>query len=283
LTRLLEIDSEQFSENFARNPFTVRHNLTEHPLLSVESLAKLADRIPAASVEHNRGDVPEVLASGDAPQVDLTPGEIARGIETNGCWMVLKHIEQDPEYKALLDETLDEVVPLVSDREGGMHRREGFVFLSAPNSVTPSHIDPEHNFLLQIRGSKEMHVGSFSDPKAEQEMLEHYYAGGHRNLEWKPEDATNYPLDPGNGIYVPVHAPHFVRNGPAVSVSLSITWFTPAIERNARVHALNSRIRKLGITPLPPGRRPASDQAKASAAKALAAARRTVRGAKRAA
>ena len=66
MTRLLEIDSEQFSEHFARDPFTVRHTLTEHPLLSVESLAKLADRIPAASVEHNRGDVPEVLAGDEA-------------------------------------------------------------------------------------------------------------------------------------------------------------------------------------------------------------------------
>jgi hypothetical protein len=278
LTRHLEIDSEQFTTDFARRPFTVEHNLTGHPLLSVESLAQLADRIPDDSVEHNRGDVPEVLASADAPKADLTPGEIARGIETNGCWMVLKHIEQDPAYKQLLDETLDEVEPLVSDREGGMHKREGFVFLSAPNSVTPSHIDPEHNFLLQIRGWKEMHVGSFSDPQSEQELLERYYGGGHRNLHWKPEDATTYRLDPGHGVYVPVHAPHFVRNGDAVSVSLSITWYTPAIERAARVHALNARLRKLGISPIAPGRRIASDQAKAGAVRALAAARRTVRG-----
>jgi hypothetical protein len=278
LTRLLEIDAEQFATSFAREPFTVRHGLTEHPLLSVESLAQLADRVPSGSVEHNRGDVPEVLSSGEAPREDLSPGEIARGIETNGCWMVLKHIEQDPEYKQLLDETLDEVAPLVNDREGGMHRREGFIFLSAPNSVTPSHIDPEHNFLLQVRGWKEMNVGRFGDPKAEQELLERYYSGGHRNLEWKPEDATTYRLDPGHGIYVPVHAPHFVRNGDSVSVSLSITWFTPSIERDARVHALNARLRKLGISPLAPGRRAASDHAKAGAAKALAAARRTVRG-----
>ena len=251
MTRLLEIDAEQFAEHFARDPFTVRHALTEHPLLSVESLAQLADRIPADSVEHNRGDVPEVLAGGDAPQVDQTPGEIARGIETNGCWMVLKHIEQDPEYKPLLDETLDEVAPLVSDREGGMHQREGFIFLSAPNSVTPSHIDPEHNFLLQVRGWKEMHVGSFTDAGRR--------AGDARALlQRRPPQPRveargrpNYRLDPGDGIYVPVHAPHFVRNGDAVSVSLSITWFTPAIERNAKVHALNARLRSSAWTRRP--------------------------------
>jgi hypothetical protein len=278
LTRLLNIDAQEFAANFARRPFTVEHALTDHPLLSTESIALLADRIPAASVEHNRGDVPEVLGDADAPRVDLSPGQIARGIETNGCWMVLKRIEQDPEYKRLLDETLDEVAPLVSDREGGMHRREGFIFLSAPNSVTPSHIDPEHNFLLQVRGWKEMHVGSIGDPEKEQALLERYHSGGHRNLDWKPEEATAYRLDPGRGIYVPVHAPHFVRNGDQVSVSLSITWFTPTIERNARVHALNARLRRLGISPKAPGQRVATDKVKAGAAGAMAAARRVVRG-----
>lgn len=279
MTRLLEIDPAAFGENFARRPFAVRHNLGDDARLSVEAVAALADRLPEASIEHNRGQVPLVLASGEAPRIeDATPGEIARDIETNGCWMVLKNIEQDPEYDRLLDETLDEVAPFVADREGGMGLREGFIFLSAAGAVTPVHFDPEHNFLLQIRGWKEMHVGRFTDPKAEQQMLEHYYAGGHRNLDLKPEESTNYRLDPGNGIYVPVHAPHYVRNGDAVSVSLSITWFTPAIERNARVHGLNARLRRLGLAPAAPGQRAASDQAKASAAKVLAAARRTVRG-----
>jgi hypothetical protein len=280
LSQLLHIDQQRLAEDFGRRPFMVEHSLTDHPLLSVESIARLADRIPAGSVEHNRGDVPEVLADGEAERADLSPGEIARGIETNGCWMVLKHIEHDEEYNRLLDETLDEVAPLVSDREGGMQRREGFIFLSAPGSVTPSHIDPEHNFLLQIRGWKEMHVGRLpnGDGDGEQRVLEHYYgSGGHRNLESKPEDAANFRLDPGQGIYVPVHAPHFVRNGDAVSVSLSITWFTPTLVRNARVHALNARLRRLGIAPQPPGARPSADRAKAGMANALAAARRTVR------
>jgi cupin superfamily protein len=263
VTRLLEIDPQQFNEHFARDPFTVRHNLTDHPLLSVESLAKLADRIPAAGVEHNRGDVPEVLASGEAPKVDLTPGEIARGIETNGCWMVLKHIEQDPEYKALLDETLDEVVPLVSDREGGMHRREGFVFLSAPNSVTPSHIDPEHNFLLQIRGVKEMNIGRFPDRAWALRELDRYHDGGHRNLDQIPPLSSRNVMHPGQGVYVYPFAPHWVNNGPEPSVSLSITFRTDKSERDEAVHVLNARLRKRGLHPRPLGDAPAIDRAKA--------------------
>jgi hypothetical protein len=276
MTQLLDIPHTDFAQD-GRSPQPIRHHLAEHELLSVEAVAALADRLPASTVEHALAKGIGVVVPGGATTLDASPGEVARGIESNGCWMVLKHIEQDPEFKRLLDETLDEVAPLVSDREGGMHHREGFIFLSAPNSVTPSHIDPEHNFLLQIRGWKEMHVGSFGDAKAEQELLERYYSGGHRNLDWKPEEATTYRLDPGHGVYVPVHAPHFVRNGDGVSVSLSITWYTPAVERAARVHALNSRLRRLGISPAAPGKRAASDQAKAGAVKAISAAKRTVK------
>ena len=33
--------------------------------------------------------------------------------------------------------------------------REAFIFISSPNTVTPYHMDPEYNFLLQIRGTKD--------------------------------------------------------------------------------------------------------------------------------
>jgi JmjC domain len=280
LTELLSIDRATFDADFATRPFRVEHALADHPLLSLDSIGALADRVPEASVEHNRGNVPEVVDADAVERVELTPGEIARTIDTNGCWMVLKNIEQDPQFKGLLDETLDQVAPLVAGREGGMRRREGFIFLSAPNSVTPSHIDPEHNFLLQVRGWKEMHVGSFADAATEQRVLEAYHSGGHRNLEWAPDSATAYRLDPGQGIYVPVHAPHFVRNGDAVSISLSITWYTPAVDRAARVHALNARLRKLRLSPQPPGRRQAADHAKAGAVVALGAAKRVARARK---
>ena len=40
---------------------------------------------------------------------------------------------------------------------------EGFIFVSSPGSVTPYHIDPERNFLLQVRGNKTMHMFDGSD------------------------------------------------------------------------------------------------------------------------
>lgn len=261
--RLLDLDPAAFAEHFAARPMALRHGLVDHPLLTLDALGDLADALPADQVEHNLGAVPEVLGRDTAaPQADLTPGEVARSIDTNGCWMVLKRVEQVPAYRALLDACLDEVAPLVQDREGGMAHREAFVFLSAAGSVTPSHIDPEHNFLLQVRGTKDMVVGAFPDPATEQRELERYHSGSHRNLDWRPDEATTFPMAPGDGVYVPVHAPHLVRNGPSPSISFSITWYTPAVQQAQRLHQVNARLRRLHLSPGMPGRRPRADRLK---------------------
>jgi len=125
MTAVLQIDPAGFQAHFARSPYAVRHTLADHPLLALERVARLADALPPEQVEHNLGQVPELLPGGEAPRLNASPGEVARGIHDNGCWMVLKYVETDPEYRRLLHETLDEVAPLVSDREGPMRRREG--------------------------------------------------------------------------------------------------------------------------------------------------------------
>ena len=153
MENVLIIDSDAFAAAFGRGPLAVGHQLTAHTLLGPDAIAELADLLPTSKVEHNRGDVPALLADVDAPRLDATPGEIARGIETNGCWMVLKNIELQPDYERLLGDSLDELVPYLDPREGRMLQREGFIFLSAPGSITPSHVDPEHNLLLQVRGT----------------------------------------------------------------------------------------------------------------------------------
>jgi hypothetical protein len=268
MTRILDIDPEQFRENFAKGSFSVHHNLGEHPLLTVEGVAELADELPEASVEHNTGKVDKVVGDREVDRLDLAPGEIARGIDTNGCWMVLKNIEQVPRYHALLDELLDEVTPLVDDREGGMNLREGFVFLTAPGSTTPAHTDHEHNFLLQIRGPKHFHVGTFHDEVVHQRQIERMYSGA-RNLDRLPDDPELYDLAPGDGLYVAPCAPHWVETLDQVSVSLSITFRTPVTEAASQVHAINRHLRRLPIQPLMPGRSPSRDRLKIGAFKTL--------------
>jgi len=262
---LLHIDDrDAFINGFAREPVAVRHSLVDHPLLTLESIAELADSLPLASVERHRADLP-VVAPGGAPNIEGAPSETVRQIETNGCWMVLWYLEQVPAYKALLDAILDEAEASLGGRDGGMQRREAFLFLSAPNAITPVHFDPEHNFLLQIRGTKNMNVCPWDDPSSEQRELDRYHDGGHRNLDVMPKESKTFSLAPSHGVYVPPWRPHWVQNGDAVSISLSITFRTAVSERAERVHTVNARLRRLHLSPRPAGSSERVDRAKESA------------------
>lgn len=282
MTELVKVDREALVANFGREPFAVEHALVEHPLLSLERIAQLADSLSEPQVESNPGEIPEVVPDGVVPPVELAPGEIVRGIDTNGHWIVLKQIESDPEYRQLLERSLEAIIPQVAHTEGGAVRKEAYIFISAPNSVTPSHIDDEHNLLLQIRGSKDMLVGRFPDRETRESEIERYYGGGHRNLPELPADAKTFHMEPGDGVYVPIHAPHMVKNGPVVSISFSITFYTKKSERMRGAYSMNARLRRLRLNPRRPGDHPMTDRAKATAWRAVrqsgVAVRRLTRG-----
>ena len=263
----LSIDVDAFKDGFARRPVAVRHSLVDHPLLTLEAIARLADELPISRVERHRADLPQVMPGG-APDVGGRPSETVRGIDHNNCWMVLWYIDQAPAYGALLDECLRAAEPYASV-EGGMCQREAFLFLSAPGAVTPVHFDPEHNFLLQIRGTKDMNVCSFPDADSAERELERYYDGGHRNLEAMPSEGTTFRLQPGDGVYVPSFMPHWVQNGDRASVSLSITFRTRLSRRAERVHAVNTYLRRLHAAPRPPGVSEGSDRVREAAYVAL--------------
>jgi len=173
--------------------------------------------------------------------------------------MVLKRVEVDPEYRRILDDCLDQLAPLAP----GMRGRQAFVFISSPASVTPYHIDHEYNFLLQIRGSKQMSI--FDRSVLDEREIERFYRGEHRNLVF---DATRagqahvFELQPGEGVHVPVNAPHYVKNGPEPSVSFSITFRMPAGDRRATVYRVNDRLRAFGVSPRRVGDAPLVDRAK---------------------
>lgn len=241
----------RFAALYPDAPGTLTHGLVGHPLLSLDALALLAERMPAASVEFNLGKLPKGVRPEDTPSNGLTLGETIRTIETNGSWAVLKNVERDPAYGALLDGALAELGPIVDAKTGAMLHREAFIFLSSPGSVTPFHMDPEHNILLQIMGTKTMTVFPARDEAlVPAEKSEEFHNGGHRNLIWRDgfeSMGTAFPLAPGEAIHVPVKAPHFVENGPAVSVSLSVTWRSERSVAEGELHSFNALLRRRGL------------------------------------
>lgn len=251
---------------YPETPGLIAHDLIDHPLLKLEMLAALAGRLRPVDVEYNRADLPIGVDPAETPSNGLSVAETIHSIEQCGSWMVLKFIEQDPVYRDFLAEVLSGLEEAVRPATGDMLKPQGFLFVSSPDAVTPFHFDPEHNVLLQIRGSKTMTVFPADDERIV-DGVEHerFHAGGHRNLPWRDSIAahgTPFELVPGSAIYVPVKAPHWVRNGPEVSISLSVTWRSEWSFREEYARKMNAIIREVGLRPRSPRRFPHQNRAK---------------------
>lgn len=257
-----------FAANYPELPHKLEHGLGDHPLMELDALARLAEALPTGSVEYNFADLP-IGVEGKPAQTGIPIGETIRNIAASGSWAVLKNVEQHAAYAALLAELLAELRPSIEARTGRMLKTQAFVFVTSPGGVTPYHFDPEHNILLQLRGSKVMTQFPAGDPAyAPDEVHEAYHTGGARELKWRNELAAGgreFALGPGEALFVPVMAPHFVRNGPEPSISLSITWRSEWSFAEADARAFNAALRRIGFRPASPGRWPAHNRAKACA------------------
>lgn len=258
-----------FAASYPETPHKLAHRLRDHPLMQLDALAEMAQALPDASVEYNRADLPLGLNGEKAPANGIGIGDTIRNIATTGSWAALKNIEQVPAYADLLMALLEELRPTIEAKTGALLKPQGFVFVTSPGGVTPYHFDPEHNILLQLMGSKVMTMFPAGDARfAPDETHETYHTGGGRELYWRDELAaggTQWALHPGEALFVPVMSPHFVNNGPAPSVSLSITWRSEWSFAEADARAFNGLLRKAGFVPRQPGRWPATNRTKAVA------------------
>jgi hypothetical protein len=264
MSSLLAIDPTRFGDVFARRSIAVHHALVDHPLFTMDAIAALADRLPPASVRRERGDLPLVNRDGYVDVGEGRPSATILDVERNGFRISLRDIQQAPEYAELIDACLDQVDEIVADRQGGMRRRTGYLFITAPASNTPMHFDPEHSFLLQIRGVKHVSVAAFEEDSVRQRELDRYYDDEECDFAAMQEVAEDFRLDPGVGVYLPSFVPHWVRTEAGVSVSFSIPFYTEYSERAEFVNRINHRMRKLRLSPRPPGESEPVDRAKAA-------------------
>jgi len=259
---------DAFAASYPEVPHVMRHRLSLDARLTLDALAALAGQLPATSIEYNRGDL-AVGIDGKPGATGLSIEDTIRHIATSNSWAVLKNIEQVPVYRDLLLSLLEELRPVIEARTGKMLTPQGYIFISSPDAVTPYHFDPEHNILLQLVGSKTMTQFPAGNPTfAPDEVHESYHLGGPRELPWNDgllDEGTPFQLAPGDALFVPVMAPHFVRNGPESSISLSITWRSEWSYSEAAARCFNGTVRRLGLAPRPPGRWPADNHTKALA------------------
>lgn len=255
----VQIDESTLASSFDIHPFKVTHSLEGADLLSLPRLVELARELPASLVEYNAGKLALNQDYHATPTNGLSVEETIERIETCQSWLVLKHVQHSSRYRELLHECLRPIVDATVATFPGPCMQAAFVFVSSPGAVTPYHIDPEHNFLLQVRGTKTMAVYDRADRTVVTErQLEALSLGGHRNLPFQEQFHAReqlFQLFPGEGLHVPTLAPHWVKVGSEVSISLSVTFRTKRNLRESSVYRTNARLRRLGLSPKPPGRR----------------------------
>jgi hypothetical protein len=271
----------------------LRHNFHEHPLMQVPELAKLAKDLYAT--KQCRFIAPGSDQASDFHHEPNDPAgrgidEVFRRIEEPGSWIALYNVETHPVYREFLDEVTASFRPLVEQQEPGIFNVGGFIFISAPPSVTPFHIDRENNFWLQIKGRKTMNVWDPSDrhvvpAKVRDEFI---VSGTLKDVRLKDgfrERSHEFDVGPGDGVYFPSTSPHMTRSDPSwtrpgdgVSISIGVVFYTEVTRRAANVHALNLLLRRLGITPRELGESATIDWLKYPFGRVLVWAMRVLRG-----
>ncbi len=261
---IFENPAEALQGRYPHAPARLRHRLSGDPRFTLDALVALAGRLDPSATEYNAGDLPVGQDPALTPANGLSPAETIRRIETCRSWMVLKNVESDEPYRAAMEECLAAIAPVAASETGAMAKKIAFIFISSPGAVTPFHMDPEHNILMQLRGAKTMRVYPAKAAIVSDEQHEAYHAGAaHRNLPHRPEFdalAETHELAAGDALYVPVKAPHWVQNGPEPSVSFSITWRSRLSLDEASLRLANRWVRAKGLTPPAPGERPFRDR-----------------------
>ena len=274
---------ETFQAGFDRRPFPLAHCVHHSELFSWPILSKLAARAEAKAGGY-------YFESGST-----APGEKWRGVpegkslidvlerigESNSLVM-LKRVQEYDEYQSFLQSCIEELGRLCNvDLKRTYRDPVMTILITSPGRVTPYHIDGEANFLLQIQGSKTVHIFDGNDPEVLSDVeLEKFWSGedtkAPRYREHCEEKAWRFDLTPGTGVSNPVIFPHWVENGPAVSVSLSMN-FKRVSDPIADAYRINNTLRKAGLRPRRPGTSPTLDGIKSSGYRAMRSIKRALR------
>jgi Cupin-like domain len=260
-------DREAARQRLHAEPFMIKHNLAQSPLFEAHNLVLIAQEALSRPGDSyvDAGDASITDKWGKIPIPEMSADQIISRIEHAKAWVILKHVEKDPRYAAVLNEFAGFVRDLAGPAEvKNILNPEMLVIVSSPNRITPFHFDAEINFLVQVQGSKEVWICDPADRSILSESdVEDYYAGNHAAGQFKPEveaKAKRVVLNPGDGVHIPSHAAHWIKNGDGMSVSLSLNFEFPPWRAN--VYKANHLLRKIGITPTPPGKSPSQDALK---------------------
>ncbi len=273
---LLE-DPAEIGRQFNKHPFSFTHNLAGHSLFALPRLKKLA-----AFLMQQDGDRTVRWQTSNAPiesgwkisYEDMSGlSEAIESIEQSGSWVLLYSVQRDPEYRALLDQLMAEIIAATGVSHDEITWEDAYIFMSSPQSLTPYHIDHEATFLFQVHGSRRARIWDANDRDVLSDLeIESYYAGDFSAATYRPENDSKayvFALTPGKGVHHPCRAPHSFNNGEVYSVALGVHFCIRSVDRQAGAYQINHYLRQLGLNPKSPGTSRWQDNIKMSTISAL--------------
>jgi hypothetical protein len=263
----IAFDPEQFRQLYNQQPFQFRHNLVDHPKMQLESLKALALRMDPSDVLHRHAKVPVNTDFDHAHENHsngLTLKQTLDQLEACNGYVCINTPEKDAQFRPFVEEVLGEIRAQTEPIDPGLYWHATYVFISANGSVTPYHMDREMNFLMQMKGRKEVLLWDplvMTDVERERLMTDFHSA----RPQWREElraKAQRYEIGPGDGVHHPFIAPHLVTNGPSLSISWAFTFRTRGSDRKGNVLKVNHYLRKLGLKPTREGESSLRDRVK---------------------
>ena len=203
-------------------PFRVEHALVGHPLLQREAIASLADRLGPGHIEV--GSDSDAIVMGLDYQRQLLDGSASaavRALENEGRSLYFYNIESDAQAAPLVEELIEIGRGFLGVEQADIVSKEGYLFISGDTAVTGAHVDHECNFLLVTQGHKRVWIASVGDPEGEI-ALEALHSGRYGACGARPQTMHAYELEPGQGVFIPPRAAHYVENGPGPCTALSV-------------------------------------------------------------
>lgn len=262
---LINIANDAIAAKFHKAPFQLEHELAAHPLFKLPRLIELAKSMPRDAIEYASGKVGIDQRPEDIPRIDLPAEEVIRTIEECNAWMVIKGVEADPDYRALLHTFLADVSSAAGPDVEPFSDLKAFLFVSSAGSTTPFHVDAEENILVQIKGDKFVHIFDNQDRSLVSEEAMEISPSKHRNQHYEggfEDRAEVFSLKAGDAVHIPYLWPHWVRTGDEYTISIAMTWKTPTVLRMNKIRLMNGTLRHFKLPQNAPGVTPWADGAK---------------------
>ena len=178
--RLLHINPVQFANHFNREPFSLKHNLSDEQLLTLANITELTRSLQIHPGELY-ADINVLRVDqrwNESPRTNVSPANLVEEINKANAWIIIRHAEIDPKYRTLLERGMVEI----KQANGGywqqpIRKENAIIFVTSPRRISTYHIDRECNFILQIQGEKWIFVFDQNDREVlTEEELERFWA-----------------------------------------------------------------------------------------------------------